>query len=372
MGLLLRSVHRSPSTRSQLTRSIGLNRSTVAALVAELEESQLVVEAKSATGGQPGRPSHLVRPSDVPIAFCINPDRDAITFGVVQLGGRVLTRTRIPLDRAPTPGSVVTETVAAMAEIIPRLPTAHRVVGVGVAVPGIVRRSDSTVRLAPNLGWQDVPFAAMLGDAIGLPVSVANDGTLGARGEWLFGAGHGAENLVYMHGGDSGVGGGIVSGGVLLEGESGHAGEFGHSIVRRGGARDNVGAAGTLESEVQRERLVALLGDSNIGPEDFEQHLRESRSDQVRHEVLRQLDVLAVAISNALVILNPSRIILGGYLGALTDLAPGYLVSRVFERALPAVGEAPDIRRAKLGDDLMLIGAAELAFAPLLTDPLGS
>ena len=84
----------------------------------------------------------------------------------------------------------------------------------------------------------------------------------------------------------------------------------------------------------------------------------------------RQIDALAVVIANAVTTLNPSVVVLGGYLRALDAAAPGRLHRRTARRTLPALHEQVEIRRAALGDDLLLIGAAELAFARLFAEPL--
>jgi predicted NBD/HSP70 family sugar kinase len=239
-----------------------------------------------------------------------------------------------------------------------------------VAVPGVVRRVDGLVRLAPHLGWRDVPIAAMVGEALGVQAGAANDAGLGAQAEWVFGAGRGVEDLVYVHGGASGVGGGIVSGGALVGGATGHAGELGHVGIRRGGRADTIGVRGTLESEVRRSALLEVLGLERADPDELESALIADRSRPVRDEVRRQIDALAVALASVINLLNPSRIVLGGFLSALTAATPGRLADVVATRALPLPDEPVDIRRAELGSDLLLIGAAELPFTRLFADPL--
>ena len=278
LGLVLRAVHVSPRSRSELTRASGLNRSTIGALVAELVERGLVVEDEAAPGGQAGRPSPVVRPSDGPLALAVNPEIDAVTVATVRLGGRVLDVERVPFDRPPSPAEAVEAVVGATAHLLRTAGAGHRLIGVGIAVPGVVRRADGVVRLAPHLGWRDAPLGALLADAMGVPVGVANDASLGAGAEWVFGAGRGVDDLVYLNGGASGIGGGIVTGGVPLRGATGHAGEFGHTAVRRGGRADTVGLRGTLEAEVTRSALLDLLGARRLAPDEFEHALLADRS----------------------------------------------------------------------------------------------
>jgi predicted NBD/HSP70 family sugar kinase len=365
LALVLRRVHVSPATRSELTRVSGLNRSTIGALVGELVERDLVVEDEAAGAGQVGRPSPVVRPSDGPLAIAVNPEIDAVTVATVRLGGRVLAKERLPFTEPPTPEQAVAAVALATERLVTEAGEGHAIVGVGAAVPGMVRRDDGVVRLAPHLGWNEVPFAALLAAELDVPVAVANDASSGAQAEWIFGAGRGVRDLVYLNGGSSGIGGGIISGGALLGGARGHAGEFGHTSVRRGGGFDTVGQRGTLEAEVRRGALLAVLGLDRADPDELEAALLADRRPEVRSEVHRQVDALAVTVGNAVNVLNPGRIILGGFLSALAAVAPTRLQKRVAAHALPLLGEPVDIRRAELGSDLLLIGAAELAFARL-------
>ncbi len=366
LALVLRRVHLAPATRSELTRETGLNRSTIGALVAELAERDLVIEDEAEAAGQVGRPSPVVRPSDVPVAIAVNPEVDAVTVGAVLLGGRVLAKERVPFASPPSVGQAV-RTAREVVDRIAAQHPGHRIAGAGIAVPGIVRRSDGFVRLAPHLEWREEPLAAEAGSVLAMPVAAANDAALGAQAEWMFGAGRGVDDLVYLNGGASGIGGGIVSGGALLSGVTGHAGELGHVPIRRGGALDTIGSRGTLESEVTRAELLDVLRLGTVGPDELESALLSADSDAVRAVVRRQVDALAIAIGIAVTVLNPARIVLGGFLSALAAAAPERLAQHVDQAVLPSLGEPIDIRRAELGSDLLLIGAAELAFAGLFS-----
>ncbi len=369
LGFVLRRVHLQPTSRSELTRESGLNRSTVAALVGELAERGLVVEEEPNALGLVGRPSPVVRPSGRPVAFAVNPEIDAVTVAAVGLGGRVLERERMEAAQPPTPEQAAQVAAESIRRIRAGLHPSARVVGIGAAIPGVVRAADGFVRQAPHLGWHDTPFAGLLAAATGLPVAAANDASLGAKSEWTFGAGRGVGDLIYVNGGASGIGGGIVSGGVLLAGAAGHAGEIGHAVVRLGGHRDTAGARGTLESEVTRAALLAVLGRGSADPDTLERALLADGSAPVRAEVARQIDVLAAALGTAVNMLNPSRIVLGGFLAALAAVDQARIERRLHEHVLPALGEHVTVHRAALGSDLLLIGAAELPFEQLFADP---
>ena len=370
LSLVLRLVHQSRGVpRSQLTRSTGLNRSTIAALVGELVERELLVEAEPDTSNQVGRPSPIALPGPRAIAFAVNPEIDAITVGVVGLGATVLRRVRRPLAESPTVAQAVAVTAEIVTELRRDFAVGHTLVGIGAAIPGLVRARDGVVRLAPHLHWVDEPFAAELERATGLPVFAANDANVGTRAESIFGAGRGVADLVYLNGGASGIGGGIVSSGRSLTGVEGYAGEFGHTLVETGGRPCHCGAVGCLETEVRRDRLVALTGLADVDSDELETALVGSSSDAIRAEVLRQLEFLSIALRNAVNILNPSTIVLGGFLGSLYAVAPDRLDELLASQPLRASSELVSIVRSELGANRLMIGAAELAFAGVLEDP---
>ncbi len=371
LSVILGLVHRSRGlSRSQLTRQTGLNRSTVAALVAELVDRELVVEAEPDSSNQVGRPSPMVRPHPRAVGIAINPEIDAVTIGVIGLGGTVLRRIRQATGHPPTVGEAVGISAGAIEAMRGELDS-YSIVGIGVAVPGLVRTQDGLVRLAPHLGWEDEPFADLLREATGYPVLAANDAHLGVLAESTFGAGRGVTDMIYLNGGASGIGGGIIAAGSPLGGVAGYAGELGHTQVNSAGIVCHCGAVGCLETEVRRERLLALLGLTDADADQFEAALVASTDPAVLGEVHRQLGFLAVALRNAINTLNPELIVLGGFLGSLYEVAPEHLDELLATQPLKASRESVRVTRAELGHDLLMIGAGELAFEPLIADPAG-
>lgn len=369
LAAILRLVHRQgPRSRSQLTRLTGLNRSTIAALVGELVELGIVRERDPDTLNQVGRPSPIVETDPRVVAIAVNPEIDAVTVAVVGLDAQVRRRIRRTAS-VPSAAAAARLAAGAIAELVSELPADARTVGIGVAVPGLVRDADGLVRVGPHLGWRDEPFSRMLAEATGLPVLSANDANLGALAESILGAGRDVSHLVYLNGGASGVGAGVIVGGAPLHGIDGYAGEIGHTLVNSAGVDCHCGAVGCLETEVGRAELLTVLGLDES--ERLEEALAASDDPAVRAEVERQLGHLAVALRNVVNIFNPQLVVLGGFLGALVGVAPGLLEERLarggpFRVALDSVR----IARTELGGDLLMLGAAELAFERLLADPL--
>jgi predicted NBD/HSP70 family sugar kinase len=361
--------HDGSQPRSMLTSQTGLNRSTVAALVGELVERGLVYETEPDPTRLVGRPSPTVNADERNVAIAINPEVDAITIGVVALGGRVTKRIRYETDRPPTAREAVTICTTVIEGFSDELRERGRITGIGVAVPGLVRADDGLVKLAPHLDWVDEPVAAMLAEATGFDVRVGNDASLGAMVEHIFGAGRGLGDIMYLNGGPSGIGGGVIANGALLGGMSGYAGEFGHTRGIGDAESDTPGP--TLESLVNRSDLLAALGITAASPDELEMLLLESSDPAVTEIVRRQLRYLGSALGDSINILNPQRVVLGGFLSTILQKDPEYLDERVEAHALAAPYEDVTITSAGLGSDLLMIGAAELTFAALLADPTG-
>ncbi|WP_231556396.1 ROK family transcriptional regulator [Cryobacterium sp. MLB-32] len=377
LSIILRAVHRGgPTSRAGLTRLTGLNRSTISALVAELTQLGVVTERQPDATRQVGRPSPVVEANGRVAVLAVHPEIDAVTVGLVGLGGIVHRRIRCPVEQSPDAAEAVRLAAAVIDDLRAELDTEFDVVGVGVAVPGLVRTTDGVVRRAPHLGWVDEPFAEQLAAASGFAVVAANDASLGVLAERYFGVGQGLTDLIYLNGGASGIGGGLLVGGQVVGGHSGYAGEFGHTRVSESDVLDSAGFRGTLEAEVTRSALLDALGLTATGlaatdADELERALLASDSPQVRAEVHRQLDYLAVALAGAVNVLNPQLVVLGGFLAALRAADPERLDNAVAALTLPEALAEVRIDSARLGSDLLMIGAAELAFEGVLVNPQG-
>ena len=355
-------------SRADLGRLTGRNRSTVASLVSDLAGLGLVDEYDPVTDGTVGRPSHGVALSSSVAAFAVHPEVDALTVAIVGLDARVRRKVRHEFTQIPSMRDVVTLASTVMAAMGAK-DSGFRISSIGVAVPGLVRTLDGLVRNAPHLQWREEPLGAALAKAMSLPVHVANDAQLGALAERDYGAGRGVSHFVYLNGGASGIGGAIIAGGELLGGAHGYAGELGHTPVSGSAVVDTVGIPGSLEAEVTREELVTLLGADHMDPESFEAALLGDRSDVMASAVTRQLGNLATALGTVVNVLNPERIVLGGFLASLLAYDPQGLRAAVETRALAPAMEGVDIVSAQLGANLLLVGAAHRAMEPLVNDP---
>lgn len=372
LAQVMKIAHQSgPVSRADLARAMGMSRSTIAALVADLQERGLVTETHG-VAKRVGRPSLVVTAAPSTAAIAINPEVDATHVAIVTLGGRVVRRVRHRNERVPTPGEFLNAVTAILDGMRPELEARYRILGVGVAVPGLVRAGDGTVLLARHLGWNDVPLASELSAAIDLPVYAANDGNCGLMGEAVFGAGRGIGTTVLLNGGPSGIGGAIAVGGGVLGGHTGHSGEFGHTLVESAGQPCHCGAVGCLETEVRRDRLLeAVRLDSSRIDELLPALTRAWRDPETAgyKEMRRQVRYLGVALRGIVNGLNPHCVVLGGFLGTLLKVVGEAEIKRALGDTLPGGAEDMILRHAALGDEILLVGAAEMVFQPVIDDP---
>ncbi|WP_458042496.1 MULTISPECIES: ROK family protein [Bacteria] len=373
LARLVRILHLAgPQSRAQLTATTGLNRSTIADLVAELASIGVAEELPPAPSTRAGRPSPVVATHPSIMAIAANPEVDALALAAVRLDGTVAARRRIEVDHLLTPA----ETVRLVAETIEQWRADEladaRLVGLGFAVPGLVRGADGMVRNAPHLGWHDVPLHELAAEATGLPIVVGNDASLGAVAEHLFGAGRGIDNLVYLNGGASGIGGGLIVHGMPVAGASGYAGEFGQNRPGIPSTADRLAGDGVLEDEVSRARLLAVAALVTADEPTLAAALAASDLPDAREEIARQRRILTTALANVVNVLNPQVIVLGGFLATIAEGGTGELLEDVRALSMPAAAEDVAIRSAALGEDRLLVGAAEAAFARLLDDPVGA
>ncbi|PKQ26829.1 MAG: transcriptional regulator [Actinobacteria bacterium HGW-Actinobacteria-4] len=371
LSAMLTMVHqRGSMTRAELTRATGLNRSTVGALVGELVALDLVAETDAPASRSVGRPSPLVTANPHVVAFAINPDIDAVVVGVVGLGGVVHGRVRIAAQGDLSVTQALDATEAGIGQLHASMARECLVMGVGVAVPGLVRSTDGTVTRAPHLEWTDVALRDLIATRTGLPTQVGNDAGVAMIAESVFGAGRGVTDLVYLNGSASGIGGAALVGGASLRGADGYAGELGHTLVNSDGIACHCGRRGCLETEVNLQRILAVTGEPDHGGQYLE-HFPANGSTALHAELDRQADVLGHGIANLISVFNPEAVVLGGFLSALYEARPERIAQAVAADAFAPLADHVRIERAQLGENLLMVGAAELAFAALLQDPVG-
>lgn len=376
LSTIVRELHlHGALTRSELVSRTGLTRTAIRALIGQLTAAGLVSERRASSKGVPGRPSPVVRaiPSSA-VVLALEIAVDSLAVAAVGLGGEMLDVVRV--DR-PRGRFSVDETVADLAELTrllrSRAPANQNVIGYGVAVVGIVRRRDGYVSVAPNLGWHDVPLGERLAGALEteLPIAVANEADLGALAELRRGAAIDVSHMLFISG-EVGVGGGLIIDGKPLTGAAGFGGEVGHMAVNPNGVACRCGSVGCWETEVGEGALLLRAGHvPGGGRGEVEAVLREAA--QFSPAALRAFDSvgrwLGFGLASLVNVFNPQLIVLGGLFGRTYPFTSATLLAEMDRLTLRASRDLVQVVPATLGIDAPLLGAAELAFEPLLADP---
>ncbi len=249
-----------------------------------------------------------------------------------------------------------------------------------IGAPGTIDTERGVVRHAPNLDWKDVALGEPLGERFGLPVFVDNDVNIGVLGEYAYGAGQGARDVVGIFVG-TGIGGALVLGGQIHYGFRGGAGEVGHTVVQPHGRRCGCGREGCVEAYASKTAMMKMIreemdkGRTSIVPEVMEAKGKHRLSSSVVDEALQQGDALmeeavqtaqyhlGLLTANLVNTLDPEVIVFGG--GLVEQLRAPFL-EPVIETArahylLQQDAEKIRIVPSELGDDAGPVGAAVVA-----------
>ncbi len=219
----------------------------------------------------------------------------------------------------------------------------------GIGFGGPVDFGDQRVAFSTHIGgWNDFKLTAFLADALGVPAIMDNDANAGALGEALHGAGRGHDPLFYMTL-STGIGGGIYAGGQIWRGADGWAGEIGHISIRPDGPECLCKARGCFE------RLCCGLWLER----DYGKPAKELLRDP--NFVARYVIDLALGLKACIMLLNPSRIVIGGGISNAGDALFGPLRAELDRQITDWSGARVDVAPAALGNDSVLYGALALA-----------
>jgi predicted NBD/HSP70 family sugar kinase len=306
-----------PISRSQLSRAIGLPRSTTTALVAELLREGLIDEAPARSGGAgsgSGRPATLLslhRPDGLVAGFDFG--HRHIRVAVATSEGQILAEESTPIDVDAGGGSALDSARELFALVLDRAGVsagAIRAAAAGIPAP----LNNRTNRVgSPTIlpSWAELDPTEELRRRTGLTFTLGNDAAFGALGEMAYGAARDFSDFIYVKA-SNGIGAALVLGGQLYRGSHGMAGEIGHTQIDPTGAWCRCGNRGCLEATVSIDvvrRQLEPLGLDPLNPADMEHPV----ATKVLAESGRTVGVVIANLCNTL---NPQAVILGGDLSS--------------------------------------------------------
>ncbi len=368
-----------PMPRTAIARATRLATPTSFAIVDELLAADLV-RCVATSRSSPGRPRAIFQ-FNPEAAYSLGVDLSGASFvGVlIDLSARVLETRSMPRPNPPEV-SAVTQWIASFVQEMRSSPAIDpsKLAGLGVAIPALLETNSGHVITSTNLNWHDVPFAGLLEDAVSTSVYLENTPRAIALCERWFGAGRGAEHLLCIDIG-MGIGMGLIVDGKLYVGDDGQSGELGHTTVVPDGAPCRCGSRGCLEAEaaggailrnavdaLQRGMPSSLAETANGEPRRITLDMVVNAADEgdpLASDVVRSAaQLIGSAVKNAVMLLNPTVVVLSGSLIHSSQLLFETVRTVVENRALPPLHResAMPVVRAQLGSLAGAVGAAGL------------
>lgn len=291
--------------------------------------------------------------------------------------GKVVARSKIMTESDKDPGPIVERSSRAVEELIRgQKVKASQVETVAVGICGFLNPRTGMIENSPNLHWHNVPFKQLMEERLGRRVYIANDVNAAAWGEFVYGAGRGVRDIVAIFAG-SGIGGGIVCNGRLVEGGTGTAGEVGHMIFRENGRRCDCGQRGCFEAYgggMPLERLMRIAAKKGMAPVALKLakgdpqlintriiRLAAAAGEPVAKKVWADAEAaLGALCANLVSLLNPDRLVIGGGVVAGNPGLMKVIQDTIRERAVSLAAEHCAVVASELGDDAVAMGAAAL------------
>jgi predicted NBD/HSP70 family sugar kinase len=365
-GVLARS---GPLSRAELARRTRLAPSTVSAVVRELQEERLVVEpapdAEPRARGGVGRPAVLVAlHRTAGVAVGIDVGKRHLRVALADLGHRVIAERSEAIEADRPAAEAIGLATRLVDAVLAEAGAAHDdVIGVGMGLPGPVHRPSGALGDSTILpGWVGVSAAEAMSAALGHPVEVENDASLGALSEWMWGAGAGASDLAYLKAA-TGIGAGLVLANGPYGGAGGTAGEIGHIVIDPGGRICRCGNRGCLETVAGADAILAALRDSV--PADaltIGEVIRRARAGHAgcRRAIADAGTAIGTATAALCNLVNPERIVVGGDLAAAGPLLLDPLRAALRRGAVRSAADDAEVVEGVLGERSEVLGAVAL------------
>ena len=287
----------------------------------------------------------------------------SVKFAIVDETGTIIERWSVPTNLADAGSHIPDEMISSINEKLASSP--EPIVAIGTGIPGPVNGGDA-VR-AVNLGWGNMPLGNILREGTGLPVALINDANAAAVGEvWMGGEGSVTGNSIFVTLG-TGVGGGIIIDGKIVGGDHGCGGEIGHIPVMAPSER--VCGCGNVNCLECYASATGIIKNANEIAEKAGEKRRFTKGEEIFEEVKQggatataardmTVDYLARALAGIMATVDPSEVIVGGGLSGAGDLLMSPRAERLDRYVFPPMRGCYTLRRATLGNEAGILGAA--------------
>lgn len=296
-----------------------------------------------------------------------------ISTALSDLEGKIINQTTIPTDAHEGEVPVLNRIINSIEKVVNDSAVSYEdIKGIGIGSPGPLDAKQGIIITTPNLPFKNFNLVKPISEKFGVPVFLDNDANVAAIGEFMFGAGKGAENIVFFTV-STGVGGGAILNGKVYRGHTSNALEIGHMTVAPHGPRCNCGNVGCVEATSSgtaiakraHEALSTKVETSLRKYENvtsYEVFVEAAAGDSVAKDIIDDaMNYLGIAVANAVSIFDPEYVIIGGGVSKAGDVVFDTVRKVVNKRCFKSMAESVKIVPAGLGTDAGLIGAVALA-----------
>lgn len=365
-----------PISRAQIAKEIELTPPTVSSIVKELIEQELVRESSLGKSQGGRKPTMLYINNNAFYVIGVDAGPETVECILTDLTGEICERAHSKLKKPITNDQFLTIIKKNIWKIM-QSSTAdqEKIIGIGVAMHGVVDVETGTSLIAPNLNLRNIPIKTELEQEFNISIKVENDARAMALGESWFG-GHGnIDSMVAVNIG-RGVGSGLVINGKLYHGAQDIAGEIGHMTIDINGETCECGNTGCLQTFVSGEAVAKrannqaqdrLHKDDLTGKDVFE--LAQSGDEFYIHILQETGKIIGIGLTNLINLINPSKIILGGGVMNAEKFILSKIQQTILQRALTLEAKQTQVSVSKLDEDATLLGAVSL-FLVELFDPV--
>lgn len=312
-----------PLSRADISQQLGLTKGTISSLVNELLAENICYETGPGVSSGGRRPVMLLFNECAGYSIGIDLGVNYILGVLTDLSGNIVQEKMKTINNMDY-GMAMIATKKLIQFLLDSAPTSHYgVVGIGIAVPGIVSNGGDHILLAPNLGWKNIHLKQEIEKEYNLPVVIENEANAGAYGEKRFGAGKEFENLIYLSAG-IGLGVGFILNNELYRGAEGFSGEMGHMIIDIHGKECSCGSAGCWELYASEQALLNQAKDVksiNQAELNLESLVQLATENEEINSLFAQIGrYLGFGMTNIINTFNPQQIIIGNRLALAKDL----------------------------------------------------